>query len=78
MKKIILLPKTITTHLFGANHSHIHRICVGLVVAGSGISLAYASTLFIQPVRFLVDFCGMSLHGIGIVPIIERMSLHEE
>jgi hypothetical protein len=78
MKKILLLPKTVTTHLFGAEHSHTHRICVGICVAASGLTLAYTSTMFIQPIHFMVDFFGMSLHGIGIVPIIDRINPQQE
>lgn len=74
MREFFLLPKTIATHLFGPHHTYTHRICIGLCIAASGLSLTYTSVMFVQPFHYLIDFVGMSFHGIGIVPIIERMT----
>lgn len=78
MKRIILviyLPKTICNWLFGESHPFIHRLFTGLAIAIAGVFLArFSEHLHNETLSFTGDLCGYGLHGIGITPIIERMT----
>lgn len=67
------LPKHICTHLLGKDHSHIHRMSVGVVVmsAGVGISKLFAD---IYVLHFICDMCGYGIHAMGTMPFLEAIS----
>lgn len=78
MKKIILviyLPKTLCNWLFGESHPFLHRLFVGFIIAILGVWIARLSEHIENGfLSFSGDLGGYALHGIGITPIIERMS----
>jgi len=67
------LPKHVSNHLFGKDHSKRHRVIVGLTIAALGVALSHVhaeSTI----VGFMAEFVGFSLHGVGLTPIIESVA----
>jgi len=68
---VLNLPKHICNHLLNdKNHSHVHRMCVGLIIMPIGvfISKCFAD---IHVAHFLCDIVGYAIHGVGLVPFIE-------
>lgn len=75
MKKVIEclnLPKQITNHVCGNNHSIAHRRTVGFIVFMGGYALTHMSggIIFIQ---IITDNVGLYLHAAGLIPFIEAM-----
>lgn len=70
------LPRVVCDHLLGKdNHTPVHRMTVGAIVMvfGVGVSLAGAEThLFV--LHYSGDIVGYALHGLGLVPFIERLA----
>lgn len=64
------LPKHISRHLFGRNHTGLHRRFVGFVLAFLGVNIA---TLFHEYwlLHVFMDLFGYTIHGSGIIPFIE-------
>lgn len=66
------IPKHVSNHLCGQNHSIAHRRIVGVVVIVFGVIIAKAGgELFVLHVVF--DAFGYALHGIGLIPFIEAI-----
>lgn len=66
------LPKHVSNHLCGQNHSIAHRRIVGVIVIVFGVVISKAGgELFILHVVF--DAFGYALHGIGLIPFIEAI-----
>jgi hypothetical protein len=69
------LAKLVATHLVGKQHSHTHRIMVGLcfiiigVVIGEYLVVIIPGTLF----HILASGFGYTLHGFGVIPIINKI-----
>jgi hypothetical protein len=73
MKKIIdlvNLPKHITAHVCGPQHSVTHRRFVGFIVFMIGYSLTHMSG-GIFAVQVITDNIGLYLHAAGLIPFIE-------
>lgn len=76
------IPKRIANHLIGEEHTPAHRITVGGVIALFGMMIIKSVH---EPVllSFFCEFFGVTLHAIGVVPLLEaiskkRVSLPEE
>ncbi len=67
--------RPICRSMFGKNHSAMHRICVGLVVAATGVVLAkWLGHSHNEYVSHFGDFGGYALHGLGLTPLVEKIS----
>lgn len=73
IRSIANLPQHICCHLFGENHPIRHRIIIGLIICGAGVTL---SMLKVESyfLKVCCETSGISLHGIGLSPLIERMA----
>lgn len=61
--------------IFGRNHNATHRICCGLVVAAIGVVIAkWMGHSPNEYVSHAGDFGGYALHGLGLTPLIEKIS----
>lgn len=67
------VPLLIATHLFGKRHNHKHRIVVGIVLMPCGVLLAKAFHDYLL-LNLVADIVGYGLHGLGCVPIIDRLA----
>ena len=72
----VCLIRAVCNHLIGEEHAFIHRAIVGGVVMVGGVLVAEsgAHTEY-EIVRVMSDTFGFALHGIGLVPIVEKMAL---
>lgn len=71
----LYLPTTICNHIFGEKHTPAHRIVVGLIIAFLGVMLTkWLDSYHNELISLSGDFSGVSLHAIGLTPIIERMA----
>lgn len=66
------IPKHISNHLCGENHSIAHRRTVGVFVILLGVVVAKCGGEFFI-VHIVFDAFGYALHGIGLIPFIESM-----
>lgn len=73
LRSVALLPQTICCHLFGDEHPIVHRIIAGIVICVIGTILTKIPTSS-ELLKIGSDVTGLSLHGIGLTPIIERMA----
>ncbi len=73
MKKLIEcinLPKHITNHVCGEQHTITHRRIVGFIVFMFGYALTHAGGGLIV-VQVITDNVGLYLHAAGLIPFIE-------
>lgn len=73
LRSVALLPQTICCHLFGEEHPIVHRIIAGIVICVLGTIFTKIPTSS-EFLKVCSDVTGLSLHGIGLTPIIERMA----
>lgn len=77
MKKLNL-SKTICDHLIGEEHTPIHRISVGVVIMVVGVGVAKGSMAIDYAfVHFFGDMLGYFLHGVGAIPIVDKLILKD-
>ena len=67
--------------MFGEQHTHRHRMTVGVVFMCIGVSIAKGATYFeYEIIRFIGDGLGYLIHGLGGVPfadfLMERARLN--
>jgi hypothetical protein len=78
MKKLIdfaNLPKHITNHVCGEQHSIAHRRIVGFVVFMIGYTLTHAGgSIFI--IQIITDNVDLYLHAAGLIPFIEPKGIN--
>ncbi len=61
--------------MFGKTHSAWHRICTGVVVAVCGVILAkWMGHSHNEYISHAGDFVGYGLHGLGLMPLLEKIS----
>lgn len=73
MKKFIdyiNLPKHISNHVCGTNHSLTHRRWVGFAVFLTGYALTHISGGILL-LQIITDNIGLYLHAAGLIPFIE-------
>jgi len=71
LKKVNLV-QLLCDQMFGEQHTHRHRMTVGVLVMCVGISIAKGSTFFeYEIVRLLGDGLGYLIHGLGGVPFAD-------
>lgn len=58
-------------HLVGKNHTHGHRMMVGVAVIIVGVFVAKTGAGTPAVVHILTDAIGYGVHGIGLVPFVE-------
>lgn len=68
--------RPICSVVLGRNHSVLHRMMAGFVVAAVGVFIAKHGAAYIN--EYIADGFGYGLHGIGLVPFIEYLSEHFE
>lgn len=69
---IINIPKHITSHIMGKDHTVTHRRMTGGVIMLVGIALVKLSGLLDSFfIHYVADVVGYSMHGLGLVPFIE-------
>lgn len=76
MKKILTklnVSRTICDHLLNENHTDTHRMGIGVVIIGLGVSISKIHVEFIV-IHYIFDAVGYAIHGIGLVPFIEKLS----
>lgn len=76
MKKILVklnVSRTICDHLLNEHHTETHRMGVGVFIIGLGVSISKIHVDFIV-IHYFLDGFGYAIHGIGLVPFIERLS----
>ncbi len=73
------MSKTVCDHLIGSHHTHMHRITAGSVIMIIGVTIAKSGHAipFIL-LEYVVDIVGYLIHGIGAIPIIEKISQSHE
>lgn len=68
------IPKHISTHLFGENHTTRHHKIVGAALMSIGVGIAMLNTLIeVRMIHFTADLVGYALHGVGLTPFIKAM-----
>lgn len=84
------LPKIICNHTIGKNHSYTHRMRCGVLVMMIGVAISksaahipHTSTIWIMKIIFFVshyavDAVGYFIHGVGALPIVEKLLGHED
>jgi hypothetical protein len=70
---LLVVPASfICEHLFGKNHTHGHRIIVGVVIMLVGVTISKGAMMFEGIiVHYLMDAVGYGIHGIGLAPTLE-------
>lgn len=64
----------ICNQLFGEQHTHRHRMTVGVVVMCIGVTVARGSTYIeYEIVRVVGDLVGYLIHGLGGVPFADYL-----
>lgn len=66
------VPKFVCDHLVGENHTFTHRLFTGFIVMGIGVMVANVHVEIVI-IRYFVDGIGYLIHGIGAIPIAERV-----
>jgi hypothetical protein len=75
----INLSQYICNHLLGKEHTHGHRIIVGLVIMIAGLTFSDGLVSVVSSIRFLeflIRGIGGVIDGVGAVPIIEYVIIH--
>lgn len=65
------LPKVISSHLFGENHSPAHRKGTGVVLMIIGVAISKQPFIEAHIIHGLADLIGYAIHGLGLTPFIE-------
>lgn len=73
MKTIITIPEAIARHLFAERFTCVHKMYVGLGLCAIGVTITSIRSMCAMPIHYIGDFLGASLHGIGLVPVIEKL-----
>lgn len=77
MNKIISyinLPKKMSHHLFGEDHTNLHRKLSGAVVMIIGVAFVTLMHTFESVfIHLISDIVGYALHGIGLIPYIASL-----
>lgn len=59
-------------HVLSENHSHLHRVVAGVLVAMVGVLIAHnLGHSHNQAIAVAGDGVGYTLHGLGIAPILD-------
>lgn len=58
-------------HLVGKDHTHLHRIIVGIPVIVLGVAISKYGIGLSGPIHIMLDGIGYLVHGIGAIPFIE-------
>lgn len=63
--------KHLCNHLVDKKRPFVHRFVVGCAVSAIGVVI---TTFFVDtPFHLVMDGVGYAIHGIGILPIVERL-----
>lgn len=66
--------KPICNHLVGKNHTPTHRATAGAVIMTIGVMVAKSGHyVHFMVLEYLLDLCGYLIHGIGAIPIVEKI-----
>lgn len=68
--------RPICSVVLGKNHSILHRMVAGFLMAAVGVFVAKHGASWVN--EYLADGVGYGLHGVGLVPFIEYLSEHYE
>jgi hypothetical protein len=63
--------KTVADHLISKNHTHGHRIIVGLGVMVVGVIISKSGASGTAIVHIMTDGVGYAIHGMGAMPLLE-------
>lgn len=72
LRDYINIPKHISNHLCGENHSIAHRRIAGGVIIILGVVVAKVGGEGII-LHIVFDAFGYALHGIGLIPFVEAI-----
>ena len=78
-KVVILLQRVciirpVCNHLIGEHHTFTHRAVVGVVVMVFGVVVAESGAhADLAIAKIAADTVGFGLHGIGLVPFVEKL-----
>lgn len=64
-------PKHLCQHLLDEKHSYTHRVVVGVAVMAFGVSITALPTEGV--IHYLMDGVGYMFHGIGSVPLVQKL-----
>lgn len=68
------IARPVCNHMLGSEHTHGHRMLVGTVVMGIGVSIAkVAGHHELAAIAFLGDAIGYAVHGLGLTPFAEYL-----
>ncbi len=76
MRKILTklnVSKAVCDHLLNEHHTDTHRMTIGVIIIGLGVSISKIHVEFIV-IHYIFDAVGYAIHGIGLVPFIEKLS----
>lgn len=66
--------RPICDHLLNHDHTHAHRMVVGVMVMSVGVCIAKAAGHHeIELVAYLGDGIGYGIHGLGLTPFVEYL-----
>lgn len=65
--------KHVCAHLLGNKQKPRHRITVGVFIMFIGVCIAKTTTEYFA-VHLLCDMTGYFLHGIGAIPLLEKLA----
>lgn len=70
----INLPKKLALHIFGQNHTHGHKITIGVLIMWAGVYLVrFISDVPLPLMHMLADVIGYGIHGVGLSPYIDYL-----
>ena len=62
----------ICEHIMGKEHTHAHRIIVGIVIMFLGVITSKLGTASVI-LHYIADCAGYFIHGVGAIPIVEYL-----
>lgn len=65
------VPRIISYHLFGKDHTSRHRKFTGVTLMIFGVALSKQSFFESHLIHGLADLVGYAIHGLGLTPFIE-------
>lgn len=65
------LPRIISYHLFGKNHTSTHRKGTGVLLMIIGVAISKQPFFEAYIIHGIADLVGYAIHGLGLTPFVE-------